>query len=101
MSVVPSDFEDAVASAAGVRNAADAALVDLVACALAEGWWEGWRVHTPVQWSMWKAGVARSTASAMVRLARRAPELPTTFPRLSGRDGCGDHAAMAARWRDS
>ena len=56
-------FEAAVASAAGVRNAADAALVDLVVTALAEGWWEGWGIHTPVQWLMWRAGVSRSTAS--------------------------------------
>ena len=59
-----SAFEAAVASAAGVRNAADAALVDLVVTALAEGWWEGWRIHTPVQWLMWRAGLSRSTARA-------------------------------------
>lgn len=119
-------FEAAVASAAGVRNAADAALVDLVVTALAEGWWEGWKIHTPVQWLMWQAGLSRSTARQVIRLARRADDLPTvmaafragglsldqaatvaryvpaayeasvTFPRFSGRGGCGDHAAVAA-----
>jgi hypothetical protein len=34
-------FEAAVASAAGLRNVADAALVDLVISALESGWWEG------------------------------------------------------------
>jgi hypothetical protein len=42
-------LERRVASAAGVRNAADGALVELVAEALREGLWQGHRIHSPVQ----------------------------------------------------
>ncbi len=45
-------FEADVALAAGVRNAADAVLVDLVIRALGEGLWEGHGIHTPTQWVM-------------------------------------------------
>jgi hypothetical protein len=91
-------FEAAVASAAGVRNAADAALVDLVVTALAEGWWEGWRVHTPVQWLMWRAGVSRSTARQVVRLARRASELPTVMAVFRAGGLSLDQASTVARY---
>ena len=91
-------FEAAVASAAGVRKAADAALVDLVVTALAEGWWEGWRVHTPVQWLMWQAGVSRSTARTIVRLARRAAELPTVMATFRAGGLSLDQAATVARY---
>jgi hypothetical protein len=92
------DFEMAVATAAGVRNAADAALVDLVVTALAEGWWEGWRIHTPVQWLMWRAGVSRSTARQVVRLARRAPELPTVMATFRRGELSLDQASTVARY---
>jgi hypothetical protein len=95
---VHSAFEAAVASAAGLRNAADAALVDLVVTALAEGWWEGWRVHTPVQWLMWRAGVSRSTARTVVRLARRAGELPTVMATFRAGGLSLDQASTVARY---
>ncbi|HEX7133188.1 MAG TPA: DUF222 domain-containing protein [Iamia sp.] len=95
---VHSAFEAAVAAAAGVRNAADAALVDLVVTALAEGWWEGWRIHTPVQWLMWQAGVSRSTARLVVRLARRAGDLPTVMDTLRRGGLSLDQAATVARY---
>jgi hypothetical protein len=91
-------FEAAVASAAGVRNAADAALVDLVVQALAEGWWEGWRIHTPVQWLMWRAGVSRSTARSVVRLARRAGDLPTVMATFRSGGLSLDQASTVARY---
>jgi len=91
-------FEAAVASAAGVRNAADAALVDLVVTALAERWWEGWKIHTPVQWLMWQAGLSRRTASAVVRLARRASDLPTVMATFRRGGLSLDQAATVARY---
>jgi hypothetical protein len=91
-------FEDAVAAAVGVRNAADAALVDLVVTALSEGWWEGWRIHTPVQWLMWKAGVSRATAQTIVRLARRAGELPTVMATFRAGGLSLDQASTVARY---
>jgi hypothetical protein len=92
------DFEDAVARAAGVRNAADAALVDLVVQALAEGWWEGWRIHTPVQWLMWRTGVSRATARTIVRLARRADDLPTVMATFRAGGLSLDQASTIARY---
>jgi len=91
-------FEAAVASAAGVRNAADAALVDLVVKALAEGWWEGWKIHTPVQWLMWQTGVSRFTATRVVALARRAADLPTVMATCRRGGLSLDQAATVARY---
>ena len=68
-------LEREVAVVAGVRNAADARLVELVAEALAGGQWSGSRIHTPVQWVMLRAGVSRVAAQRIVALARRAGEL--------------------------
>jgi len=91
-------FEGAVASAAGVRNAADAALVDLVVTALAEGWWEGWKIHTPAQWLMWQTGASRSTASRVVGLAKRAGDLPTVMATFRSGGLSLDQAATVARY---
>ncbi|HEV7720836.1 MAG TPA: DUF222 domain-containing protein, partial [Iamia sp.] len=91
-------FENAVAVAAGVRNAADAALVDLVVEALEEGWWEGWKIHTPAQWLMWRTGASRSTASRVVGLARRAGDLPTVMSMFRAGGLSLDQAATVARY---
>jgi hypothetical protein len=91
-------FEAAVAAAAGVRNAADAALVDLVAQGLAEGWWEGWRIHTPVQWLMWRAGLSRATARQVVRLAGRTAELPSVMAAFRAGGLSLDQASTVARY---
>ncbi|HEV7719876.1 MAG TPA: DUF222 domain-containing protein, partial [Iamia sp.] len=87
-----------MATAAGVRNAADCALVDLVVTALAEGWWEGWKIHTPVQWLMWQAGTSRSTARRVVALARRASDLPTVMSTFRTGGLSLDQAATVARY---
>ena len=91
-------FEAEVAEAAGVVNAAEARLVGLVVRALAEGFWEGWRIHTPAQWLMWKAGVSRSVALRVVALARRAPELPVTMAAFGEGRLSFDQAATVARY---
>ena len=91
-------FEEELAGVAGVRNAAEARLVDLVVRALAGGLWEGHGVHTPVQWLMWRAGVARPTAVRVVALARRAPELPVTMAMFAEGRLSFDQAACVARY---
>lgn len=91
-------FEDEVAAAAGVRNASEARLVELTARALAEGLWEGWRVHTPSQWLMWQAGLSRSTARRVLALARRASELPVTMAAFAEGRLSADQAAAIARY---
>jgi hypothetical protein len=91
-------FEASVASAAGLRNVADAALVDLVVTALERDWWAGWKIHTPTQWLMWKAGVSRSSARCIVRLAQRAEELPTVMASFRAGRLSLDQAATVARF---
>lgn len=91
-------FEDRVASAAGMCNAAFGELVALAAEAIRDGFWQGWRIHTPVQWLMWKAGVSRHTARQVVRLAVRSPELPTTLGLLAEGRLSLDQAATVARY---
>lgn len=91
-------FEGAVARAAGVRNAAEAALVDLVVTALDTGWWEQWGIHTPVQWLTLKAGLSRTTARQIVRLARRASDLPTVMATFRTGGLSLDQAATVARY---
>ena len=72
-------FEERMARAAGVANAAEAELVALMAEALSKHLWEGWRIHTPAQWLKWQAGVGGERASQIVRLASRSDELPTVL----------------------
>ncbi|HYI62664.1 MAG TPA: DUF222 domain-containing protein [Acidimicrobiales bacterium] len=91
-------LEREVARVAGVRNAADAQLVALVAEALGGGLWQGDGVHTPVQWLMWRAGLERSTAQRIVGLARRAAELPVTMGAFSEGRLSLDQAAKVARF---
>ncbi|HXH59189.1 HNH endonuclease signature motif containing protein [Iamia sp.] len=91
-------FDDELAGVAGVRNAADARLVNLMVRALAEGLWQGHRVHTPVQWLMWRAGVSRQVARRVVALARRAPVLPVTMGMFTEGRLSFDQAATVARY---
>lgn len=90
-------LEGEVARVAGIRNAADARLVVLVAEALASGVWKGDRIHSPEQWLMWQCGLERSTAHRIVRLARRAGELPETMRRFGEGRLSLDQAAVVAR----
>src|SRR5690606_1527076 len=41
--------------------------------------WVGAGIRSPEQWVMWKAGVSRARAEGLVRIARRAPELPACW----------------------
>ncbi len=68
--------DEQVAAAAGLRNAGDAAMVDLVAEVLEDGSWQGWGIHSPTHWVGWKFGLTRGRARQVVTLARRLDELP-------------------------
>lgn len=72
------DLGERIARAAGVLHAAEAALVALTAEALREDRWAAGGVHSPTQWLMWRAGLARGSALRILRLARRVDELPST-----------------------
>lgn len=76
------DFESSLACVCGVRNAADARLVDSMIQALEHNYWQGTGIHTPVQWLMWQTGLARATARKVLTLAARANELPATLTLL-------------------
>lgn len=91
-------FETDLALAAGVRNVADARLVELLARALIDGRWHGDGIHTPAQWLMWKTGVQRSSASRLLLLARRSAELPTVMAAFTTGRLSLDQAATVARY---
>jgi hypothetical protein len=91
-------LEERVASAAGICNVGHGRLVEAAADAIRDGLWQGWRIHTPVQWLMWKAGLSRHTARQVVRLAVRSPELPTTLRLPSEGRLSLDQASAVARY---
>ncbi|MCB1256694.1 MAG: DUF222 domain-containing protein [Microthrixaceae bacterium] len=93
-----SDFEDDLAAAAGVRNAADGRLVTLTVKALSDDLWQGSGIHSPVQWLMWQTGVARVTARRVVTIAARASELPVTLGLLAQGRLSLDQAHAIARF---
>lgn len=92
------DFEDDLAAAAGVRNAADGQLVALTTRALAEDFWQGSGIHSPVQWLMWQTGIARATARRVVTVAARAADLPVTMELLTQGRLSLDQAHAVARY---
>lgn len=72
-------LEAELAEVCGQLNVLHARLVELTAQALAADAWVGWGIHSPSHWLAWKAGLSRSQASTIVRLAARRDELPVTF----------------------
>jgi hypothetical protein len=72
-------LEAELAEVCGHLNALHARLVELTASALESGAWSQWGIHTPSHWLAWKAGLSRSHALTVVRLAIRRAELPATF----------------------
>ncbi|HEX6237771.1 MAG TPA: DUF222 domain-containing protein [Acidimicrobiales bacterium] len=63
----------------GTVNAAVARLVAALRVLLDGDGWVGAGIRSPEQWVMWKAGVSRSRAEGLVRIARRAGELPACW----------------------
>jgi len=63
----------------GTVNVAVARLVAAVRDLLAVDGWVGHGIQSPEHWVCWKAGVSRSRAEGVVRIARRADELPACW----------------------
>ena len=60
-------------------NAGVARLVTALRDLLDAHGWEGAGIRSPEHWVTWKAGVSHGRASGLVRIARRAGELPACF----------------------
>ena len=81
----------------GQLNAVHAELVDLITEAAATGAWEGWGVRSLCHWLTWQAGLSRSHALELIRLA----DAKITHPAITQafRDGTltVDQAAVAVK----
>lgn len=63
----------------GAVNMAVARLVAALRVLIDTGGWAGTGIQSPEHWVTWKAGVSRSRAEGLVRIARRADELPACW----------------------
>ncbi|MFN8036319.1 MAG: DUF222 domain-containing protein [Acidimicrobiia bacterium] len=90
-------LEREVAQLAGVVNAAQGRLVQLVARALAEGLWIQAGIHSPTQWLIWQLGITTRRAREILRLATRASELPATVAAVTRGALSLDQAVVVAR----
>lgn len=80
----------------GVLNATEARVVALTKRALEIGVAGGTNL-TPARWLEWRAGMAPGRAADVVRLAKRADELPHTVAALESGELSLDQAAVVAR----
>ncbi|MEX2660143.1 MAG: DUF222 domain-containing protein [Acidimicrobiales bacterium] len=71
--------EARVAGLAGMRNATDAALVEIVADVLVSGVWEQAGIRSPAHWLAWQTGMSLPSANELVLIACRRGELPVTM----------------------
>ncbi len=69
-------LERRLVTAAGQANAAVAAMVDTLTEVLETGAWEGDGIRSPGHWLSWQASISTARAHALVRIARRLPDLP-------------------------
>jgi len=90
-------LEAEMARVCGVINSATGRLVDLIARVLATGAWEGWGIHSPEHWVGWKCGVGAGRARALVAMARRLGELPTTMAALQSGELSEDQVGVVCR----
>jgi len=90
-------LEAEMAQVCGVINAATGRLVDLIARVLATGAWEGWGIHSPEHWVGWKCGVGTGRARALVAMARRLGELPSTMAALRSGELSEDQVGVVCR----
>ena len=63
----------------GAMNLAVASLVEAIRGLLADDGWQGWGIKSPEHWVAWKACVSPHRAQDLVRVARRADELPQLY----------------------
>ncbi len=86
-----------LAQTQGVINVAEARLVALTARALEIGVSGGTNLSME-RWVAWRAGVSPARAAGIVRVARRAEELPCTMAALAAGELTVDQAAEVARY---
>lgn len=87
-----------VAQAMGTVNLVFGQLVDLMRTAMDEGFTTGPGLHSPAQWLAWRAGLSLGQAQAVVRVARRAEELPHAVGALRAGDLTIDQVNEIARY---
>lgn len=97
-------LETELAEVAGLANAVNGRLVELVIAALDTGVWCQSGVHSPAQWVAWQCGVSGGRARQLVRVAKRLPELPACRAALAAGslslDQAATIAAHAPAWAD-
>ncbi|HET6952488.1 MAG TPA: DUF222 domain-containing protein [Acidimicrobiales bacterium] len=90
--------EAETAAVMGTVNVAVARLVAALRMLLDTDGWVGPGIQSPEHWVTWKAGVSRSRAEGLVRIARRAGELPACWALfVHGRLGEDAMARIARR----
>ena len=92
------DFEQRVAAAIGVLNAAHGQLIALVAELMEADHWRGGGVRSPEHWLTVRAGVSHATARRLVTVARRRAELPAVMGALTEGVLTLDHAHVVAQF---
>src|SRR6476659_10305098 len=92
------DLEFEVSVVAARLNRAHADLVDLTRRVLDGECWAGGGVRSPEHWLVLHAGLSPARAQDVVRLARRAVELPTTVSAMVAGQVSVDQAVVVARY---
>ena len=94
----------------GTINLAVAKLVGTIRMLIDTDGWTGWGIRSVEHWVTWKAGVSRTRAENLVRIARRIDELPACWALFSAgrltedamvriaRRVPADHDAEVAAW---
>ncbi len=90
-------LEGAMAELAGVINAAQGRLVQLIAEGLEAGLWQQSGIHSPTQWLTWQLGISSGHAGRLVALAQRAGELPATMQAFAHGEVSLEQAVVVAR----
>jgi len=78
------DGEMSTVALMGTINLAVAELVATIRMLIDTGGWGGHGIQTVEHWVTWKAGISRSRAEGLVRIARRIDELPACWALFRG-----------------
>ena len=90
-------LEGEIAEVCGLLNATTARLVELIARVLATGAWMGAGIHSAEQWVAWQCGVSPRRARALVAMANRLPELPSTATAFTAGELSEDQVRVVCR----
>ena len=86
-----------VAELMGIINAANAALVDVLAEVVGDDLWAGGGIRSPEHWVTWRCGLSAGHARALVATARRVNELPACAEAFRAGVLTEDQMAVIAR----